>query len=144
MKLSDISNLNLQLIPSTETVVHLQTKSANNSAQVMDPVRGHGGIHMLLAAEQEAQQIVSSARNLKTGRLKQAKDEAERDAAAYRASLEEDYQRKVSESTGSSGWNVKRLEKETETKIQNLKNASSAIHADVINMLLKHVTTVQT
>ncbi|XP_065041221.1 V-type proton ATPase subunit G1-like [Musa acuminata AAA Group] len=110
----------------------------------MDPVRGHGGIHMLLAAEQEAQQIVSSARNLKTGRLKQAKDEAEREAAAYRASLEEDYQRKVSESTGSSGWNVKRLEKETETKIQNLKNASSAIHADVINMLLKHVTTVQT
>lgn len=34
---------------------------------------------------------------VKTGRLKQAKDEAERDAAAYRASLEEDYQRKVSE-----------------------------------------------
>ncbi|URE04087.1 V-type proton ATPase subunit [Musa troglodytarum] len=140
--------------------------------KVMDPVRGHGGIHTLLAAEQEAQQIVSSARNctfflvilvnsqsvlfffskslsrffyaVKTGRLKQAKDEAEREAAAYRAALEEDYQRKVSESTGSSGWNVKRLEKETETKIQNLKNASSAIHADVINMLLKHVTTVQT
>ncbi|RRT49124.1 hypothetical protein BHE74_00019576, partial [Ensete ventricosum] len=71
---------------------------------VMDPVRGHGGIHMLLAAEQEAQQIVSSARNytmlfyaVKTGRLKQAKDEAEREAAAYRASLEEDYLRKVSE-----------------------------------------------
>lgn len=34
---------------------------------------------------------------VKTGRLKQAKDEAEREAAAYRTSLEEDYQRKVSE-----------------------------------------------
>lgn len=34
---------------------------------------------------------------VKTARLKQAKDEAEREAAAYRASLEEDYRRKVSE-----------------------------------------------
>lgn len=33
----------------------------------------------------------------KTARLKQAKDEAEWEAAAYRASLEEDYKRKVSE-----------------------------------------------
>ncbi|CAL9093488.1 unnamed protein product [Musa textilis] len=144
MKLSDISNLNLQLIPSTGNCSASPDEVTQTTTSVMDPVRGHGGIHTLLAAEQEAQQIVSSARNLKTGRLKQAKDEAEREAAAYRAALEEDYQRKVSESTGSSGWNVKRLEKETETKIQNLKNASSAIHADVINMLLKHVTTVQT
>lgn len=29
----------------------------------MDPMRGQGGIQMLLTAEQEAQQIVSAARN---------------------------------------------------------------------------------
>ncbi|KAG6503621.1 V-type proton ATPase subunit G-like [Zingiber officinale] len=108
----------------------------------MDSVRGQRGIHMLLAAEQEAQEIISKARNMKTARLKQAKDEAEWEATAYRASLEEDYKRKVSEASGSSGWNVKKLDEETEMKIQNLKDASSKVHGDVISMLLKHVTTV--
>ncbi|XP_042391872.1 V-type proton ATPase subunit G-like [Zingiber officinale] len=105
----------------------------------MDSVRGQRGIHMLLAAEQEAQEIISKARNMKTARLKQAKDEAEWEATAYRASLEEDYKRKAS---GSSGWNVKKLDEETEIKIQNLKDASSKVHGDVISMLLKHVTSV--
>ncbi|WOK99530.1 hypothetical protein Cni_G08242 [Canna indica] len=108
----------------------------------MDSVRGHSGIHMLLAAEQQAQEIISSARNLKTSRLKQAKDEEEREAAAYRAALEEDYRRNVSEASGSSGGNVKRLEEETRIKIQRLQDAFSSCRADVVGMLLKHVTTV--
>jgi len=32
----------------------------------MDPFKGQGGIQMLLSAEQEAQHIVSNARNCKT------------------------------------------------------------------------------
>lgn len=40
----------------------------------------------------------------------------------------------------SSGWNVKRLQEETEIKIQHLKDTSSSTHVDAISMLLKHVT----
>ncbi|RWR72226.1 V-type proton ATPase subunit G-like protein [Cinnamomum micranthum f. kanehirae] len=90
----------------------------------MDSSKGQGGIQMLLTAEQEAQQIVSSARNMKMKRLKQAKDEAEKEAANYRSSLEMEYQRKVSDSSGFSGSNLKRLEEETEKKINNLKSAN--------------------
>nr|GFD07862.1 V-type proton ATPase subunit G 1-like [Tanacetum cinerariifolium] len=39
------------------------------------------GIQLLLAAEQEAQQIVNAARNAKLARLKQAKEEAEKEVA---------------------------------------------------------------
>lgn len=35
----------------------------------MDPFKGQGGIQMLLTAEQEAQHIVSNARNCKTSIL---------------------------------------------------------------------------
>ncbi|KAK1300821.1 V-type proton ATPase subunit G [Acorus calamus] len=109
----------------------------------MDSMRGQGGIQMLLSAEQEAQQIVASARNMKMARLKQAKDESEREAAAYRSHLEQEYQTKVSENTGSSGWNVKRLDIDTEIKIQHLKDMNASISSAVVRMLLNHVKTVR-
>lgn len=47
------------------------------------------------------------------------------------------------QSSGDSGANVKRLEKETAAKIDNLKTEASRISQDVVHMLLKHVTSVK-
>lgn len=47
------------------------------------------------------------------------------------------------QSSGDSGANVKRLEQETDTKIEELKAQSSSISSDVVQMLLKYVTTVK-
>ncbi|PIN13437.1 Vacuolar H+-ATPase V1 sector, subunit G [Handroanthus impetiginosus] len=110
----------------------------------MDPMRGQGGIQMLLTAEHEAQQIVTAARNLKMARLKQAKEEAEREVANYRSHLEAEYQKHISESSGSSDSTVKRLEAETEAKIQRLKESASKVSPEVVQMLLKYITTVRT
>ncbi|XP_068665735.1 V-type proton ATPase subunit G 1-like [Aristolochia californica] len=109
----------------------------------MDNNRGQGGIQLLLAAEQEAQHIVNAARNAKLARLKQAKEEAEKEAALFRAHMEAEFQKKVAESSGDSGSNVKRLEQETEGKISHLKSEAARISHDVVDMLLKHVTTVK-
>ncbi|XP_042491660.1 V-type proton ATPase subunit G3-like [Macadamia integrifolia] len=109
----------------------------------MDSIKGQGGIQMLLTAEQEAQQIVTNAKNVKMKRLKQAKDEAERDASLYRAHLEDEYQKKVSETKDNSGSNVKWFEEETDKKIQNLKDKTSKVSGDVIAMLIKYITTVR-
>ncbi|POO01654.1 Vacuolar (H+)-ATPase G subunit [Trema orientale] len=105
--------------------------------------RSQGGIQQLLAAEQEAQHIVNAARSAKLARLKQAKEEAEREIAEYRAQVELEFQKKVAASSGDSGANVKRLEHETEGKIHHLKTEASRISHDVVHMLLKHVTTVR-
>ncbi|XP_065871101.1 V-type proton ATPase subunit G1 [Euphorbia lathyris] len=109
----------------------------------MDSNRGQNGIQLLLAAEQEAQHIVNAARNAKMARLKQAKEEAERDIADFRTQMEAEFQRKLAESSGDSGANVKRLEGETAEKIGQLKIESSRISHDMVTMLLKHVTTVK-
>lgn len=101
------------------------------------------GIQLLLAAEQEAQRIVNAAREAKMARLRQAKEEAEKEIVAFRAQMEAEYQRKVAESSGDSGANVKRLEQETEAKIAHLKTEGTRIAQDVVQMLLKHVTTVK-
>ncbi|KAL8257722.1 hypothetical protein R6Q59_029763 [Mikania micrantha] len=109
----------------------------------MDASRGQNGIQLLLTAEQEAQQIVNAARNAKLARLKQAKEEAEKEVAEFRAQMEADFQRTLAETSGDSGANVKRLEKETEEKIQHLKTEADRISHDVVDMLLKVVTTVR-
>ncbi|CAL5191255.1 unnamed protein product [Lathyrus oleraceus] len=109
----------------------------------MDPFKGQGGIQMLLTAEQEAQHIVNTARNLRTQRLKQAKEEAEKEAAEYRTHMEEEYQKSISETTGSSGTNVKRLDQETDVKIRSLKKSGSKVSNEVVDMLLKYVTNIK-
>ncbi|CAL0302894.1 unnamed protein product [Lupinus luteus] len=109
----------------------------------MDSFKGQEGIQMLLTAEQEAQHIVLSARNLRTQRLKQAKEEAEREASQYKSHMEDEYQKSLLESSGSSGSNVKRLDEETEDKINNLKQSASKVSNEVVDMLLKHVTNIK-
>ncbi|GJN01851.1 hypothetical protein PR202_ga19152 [Eleusine coracana subsp. coracana] len=96
----------------------------------MDANRRQSGIQQLLAAEQEAQQIVNAARAgilyyllahiivlIKHGTIEQ--------------------------SSGDSGANVKRLEEETAAKIEQLNQQAASISPEVIQMLLRHVTTVK-
>jgi V-type H+-transporting ATPase subunit G len=47
------------------------------------------------------------------------------------------------QSSGDSGANVKRLEEETTAKIELLNQQAASISPDVIQMLLRHVTTVK-
>uniref|UniRef100_A0ACD5Z2P7 Uncharacterized protein n=1 Tax=Avena sativa TaxID=4498 RepID=A0ACD5Z2P7_AVESA len=103
----------------------------------MDANRRQGGIQQLLA-----QQIVNAARSARSARLRHAKEEAEREIAEYRAQMEADFQRMVAESSGDSGANVKRLEQEIFSKIEQLKKQAAIISPEVIQMLLRHVTTV--
>ncbi|VFQ92629.1 unnamed protein product [Cuscuta campestris] len=109
----------------------------------MESGRGQGGIQLLLAAEQEAQQIVNAARTGKLARLKQAKAEAEKEISEFRAHMEAEYQKKLAQTSGDSGANVKRLEAETEAKVQHLTTEASRISHDVVQMLLRHITTVK-
>ncbi|XP_013598491.1 PREDICTED: V-type proton ATPase subunit G3 isoform X1 [Brassica oleracea var. oleracea] len=106
----------------------------------MDSLRGQGGIQMLLTAEQEAGRIVSAARTAKLARMKQAKDEAEKEMEEYRSRLEEEYQTQVSGVTEQEVA-AKRLEEETDGRIQNLKESSSKVSKEIVKMLIKYVTT---
>ncbi|KAI3799507.1 hypothetical protein L1987_34806 [Smallanthus sonchifolius] len=109
----------------------------------MEDYRRQGGIQQLLVAEQEARHIVNTARTAKLNRLKQAKDEAEEEVAKYRAHMEKEYQKTVSESTGFSGVNVKRLDEEMVKKTDHLKKQAAKVSPEVIKLLMTQVTTVK-
>ncbi|KAK4403863.1 V-type proton ATPase subunit G 1 [Sesamum angolense] len=102
--------------------------------------------------EEANKKLMPTSSITKQARLKQAKEEAEKEIAAFRAQMEAEFQKKVAEqdmvgsriqSSGDSGANVKRLEQETEEKIHHLKTEASRISPDVVSMLLRHVTTVK-
>ncbi|XVF63316.1 hypothetical protein PTKIN_Ptkin09bG0078100 [Pterospermum kingtungense] len=80
---------------------------------------------------------------VKLARLKQAKDEAEKDVALYRSHMETEYQNKISKTSGSSGNTGKKLEEETEMKIKALTESTSKVSKEIIDMLMKHITSVR-
>lgn len=109
----------------------------------MEVPAGQDGIQRLLAAEQEAQAIVAKARKAKTDRLKQAKDEAEREIAAYKTEREAEFRRKVSEDSSSSQDNVTRLAEESARAVKAIQDSVMQKKKDVVDMLLLHVTNVK-
>ncbi|KAJ0693660.1 putative vacuolar (H+)-ATPase G subunit [Helianthus annuus] len=98
----------------------------------MEDYRRQGGIHQLLATEQEARQIVNAARTAKSNRLKQAKDEAEDEVGKYQTHMEKEYQKTVSE----------RLDEETVKKIDHLKKQAAKVSPEVVKLLMTQVTNV--
>ncbi|GBF97687.1 transmembrane ATPase [Raphidocelis subcapitata] len=101
------------------------------------------GIQKLLAAETTAGQIVTEARKAKQERLRQAKAEAEREIAAYKAEREGAYQKKLAETTSGAAATSDRLHKETELAIKQVQADVTASKKAVVDMLVKYATTVQ-
>lgn len=101
------------------------------------------GIQLLLSAEQEAQQIITAARNYKIAKLRQAREKAEKEVAEFGAEMEAEFKKKVAQSSGDSGKNVMRLDCDTETNIKRLRSDASRASNDVVDMLLKRVITTK-
>lgn len=98
------------------------------------------GIQKLLAAEQEAQAIVTAARAEKTSRLRQAKAEADAEIAAYRAQREEKYQSLLSSRVGDSSARAARLETDAAAAIERVQAQVNAGKKAVTDMLAAKVT----
>ena len=93
------------------------------------------GIQKLLAAEQEAQAIVTAARAEKTSRLRQAKAEADAEIAAYRAQREEKYQSLLRSRSGDSSARAARLETDAAAAIERVQAQVRAGKKAVTDML---------
>mmetsp|Transcript_19633 Transcript_19633/g.35401 ORF Transcript_19633/g.35401 Transcript_19633/m.35401 type:complete len:111 (-) Transcript_19633:197-529(-) len=103
---------------------------------------GTDGVQKLLAAEQEANAVVTEAKKAKADRLRQARAEADREITAYRAEREGAYQKKLAESSSGSQVNLQRLTSETNVAIQKINADVYAKKKQVVESLLKFVSTV--
>jgi len=100
------------------------------------------GIQQLLQAEQRAQEIIAKARKEKTTLLKAAKDEADKEVAAFRASKDGEFQDYIRKHAGTTDEYTKQLEEETQRQINDIAQLSNSHVPEVIQLLLKAVTDV--
>ena len=76
----------------------------------------------------------------KTARLKQAKEEAAEEVAAYRKSREEALTVRLAESMDSSGSLASALSERTNAEIERMRQVAARNSEACVDMLLQHVT----
>ncbi|XP_027173310.1 V-type proton ATPase subunit G1-like isoform X1 [Coffea eugenioides] len=101
-------------------------------------------VRLLLAAEHEAQQIVNAAKTERVRKLTQAKEEAEKEVAGHHREMELEFRKNEAENSGELRAIMKRLEQETEGKINHLQMEAASVRNGIVSMLFKHATTVIT
>nr|GLL41052.1 V-type proton ATPase subunit G1-like [Ipomoea trifida] len=105
--------------------------------------RGDFLIEMLLAAEKEARQIIYAAKIGKMDKLKQARNEAEKELAEYQAKMDLDFKRKVAKGNGDLDASMRLLEQKTQAKISALTAEADLKSHVLANMLVKGVIYVR-
>ncbi|KAK3998168.1 H+-ATPase G subunit-domain-containing protein [Cladorrhinum sp. PSN332] len=103
--------------------------SAQNSA----------GIQTLLDAEREASKIVQKAREYRTKRVREARDEAKKDIEAYRANKDAEFKKFESEHTQGNKAAEDEANKEADGKIVEIQEAGKKNQDKVIENLLNAV-----
>ncbi|KAL2265056.1 hypothetical protein VTJ83DRAFT_7566 [Remersonia thermophila] len=103
--------------------------SAQNSA----------GIQTLLDAEREASKIVQRAREYRTKRVREARDEAKKEIEAYRAAKEAEYRAFEAEHTKGNKQAEEEAFREADAEIKTIREAGSKAQDKVIEDLLKAV-----
>ncbi|KAI0189964.1 vacuolar ATPase [Xylaria flabelliformis] len=107
--------------------------SAQNSA----------GIQTLLDAEREASKIVQKARELRTKRVREARDEAKKEIEAYRQTKEEEFKKFEAEHTKGNKQAEDEANKEADGKIKEIQASGKKSQDQVIEDLLKGVLDVK-
>ncbi|CAJ2502956.1 Uu.00g103500.m01.CDS01 [Anthostomella pinea] len=101
------------------------------------------GIQTLLDAEREASKIVQKAREFRTKRVREARDEAKNEIDAYRKSKEEEFKKFESEHTQGNKQAEDEADKEADDKIKEIQEAGKKSQTGVIVELLKAVFEVK-
>ncbi|KAL7623551.1 hypothetical protein AAE478_007234 [Parahypoxylon ruwenzoriense] len=103
--------------------------SAQNSA----------GIQTLLDAEREASKIVQKAREFRTKRVREARDEAKKEIDAYRQSKGEEFKKFEAEHTKGNQQAEDEANREADARIKEIHAAGQKSQAKVVEDLLKAV-----
>ncbi|KAI1655491.1 vacuolar ATPase [Daldinia decipiens] len=101
------------------------------------------GIQTLLDAEREASKIVQKAREFRTKRVREARDEAKKEVEAYRRAKEEEFKRFEAEHTQGNKQAEDDANREADAKIKEIQAAGQKSQDKVAEDLLKAVFDVK-
>ncbi|KAK4098427.1 V-type ATPase [Parathielavia hyrcaniae] len=108
-----------------------------------DSAQNSAGIQTLLDAEREASKIVQKAREYRTKRVREARDEAKKEIEAYRANKEAEFKGFEAQHTQGNKEAEEEADKEADAKIKEIQQAGKKHQDDVISNLLSAVFDAQ-
>ncbi|EFC44790.1 hypothetical protein NAEGRDRAFT_79649 [Naegleria gruberi] len=100
-------------------------------------------IQQLLAAEQEATEIVKEAKKQRLIKLREAKEEAEKEIAKFKASKEQYFQKFTKEQLEVGGTNNELQQKKVQI-IYNIKQKTQQKRPDIVKFVVDNVINVNT
>jgi len=101
------------------------------------------GIQTLLDAEREAQKIVQKAREYRTKRVKDARSEAQKEIEDYRTQKEDEFKAFEKEHSSGNKQAEEQAEKDTDKKLQEIKEIGKKSGPKVVDDLLHAVVDVK-
>lgn len=100
------------------------------------------GIDSLLKAEQEAAEIIRSAREFRLSRMKEAKSSAQEAIAEYRKTMEEEYQKGQTKDVSTEEF-ARQLKESTAKEVGEIDKAFEDKKQEVVDLLVGVVTSVK-
>ncbi|KAG5938655.1 hypothetical protein E4U60_001248 [Claviceps pazoutovae] len=131
---------------TSSTLSQPHTSTANyqdTSLLPQSPRPARHGIQTLLDAEREASKIVQKAREFRTKRVREARDEAKQEIADYKAKKEDEFQKFGAEHSKGNEQAEAEASKEADKHIKTIKEAGSKGQASVVKNLLSAVFDVK-
>jgi len=101
------------------------------------------GIQTLLDAERDAQKIVQKAREYRTKRVKDARTEAQKEIEEYKEKKEKEFKEYESKHTSGNKKAEEDADKDTEQKLEEIKQIGKKTGPQVVDQLLKAVMDVR-
>lgn len=98
-------------------------------------------VQLLLTAEKRASEKVAEARKRKARRLKQAKEEAAAEIEQFKAERQVAFNQYESEHMGSRGDVAKRIDHETNEKLEAMANRIESTKSTILGRLIEEVVT---
>ncbi|KAG6223337.1 hypothetical protein E4U34_000946 [Claviceps purpurea] len=135
-----------RVIKTSSTLSQPHTSTANyqeTSLLPQSPRPARHGIQTLLDAEREASKIVQKAREFRTKRVREARDEAKQEIADYKAKKEDEFQKFGAEHSKGNEQAEAEASKEADKHIKTIKEAGSKGQASVVKNLLSAVFDVK-
>ncbi|KAG6120861.1 hypothetical protein E4U13_005766 [Claviceps humidiphila] len=122
---------------------HLPTSQYIITNSLAQSAQNSAGIQTLLDAEREASKIVQKAREFRTKRVREARDEAKQEIADYKAKKEDEFQKFGAEHSKGNEQAEAEASKDAEKHIKTIKEAGSKGQASVVKNLLSAVFDVK-
>ncbi|PNY23189.1 V-type proton ATPase subunit G [Tolypocladium capitatum] len=109
----------------------------------MQSAQNSAGIQTLLDAEREASKIVQKAREFRTKRVKEARDDAKKEIADYKANKDDEFKKFESEHSRGNKEAEDEASKEADSQIKIIGAAGKKGQAAVVKNLLSAVFEVK-